>query len=188
MKQFKFVDLFVLNNFVSFLFFRTYYNLTGKWNLDFDFIQPRRKFTTGAAPRQHCQRSSRAGIVLAVDPHEVCRGAGKASKGNTGIVLTSSAALELTFRLSWSLWRLVWRIFFLSFLVVWPTRQSKICRIVIFDQKTCFNAKNKFLKLNKSKTFLDKLVKLSRELRTWPKKRDWFLIADTLCYIKKNIN
>ena len=35
--------------------------------------------------------------MLAVDPHEVCRGAGKASKGNTGIVLTSSAALALTF-------------------------------------------------------------------------------------------
>ena len=33
---------------------------------------PRRKFTTGAAPRQHCQRTSSAGIVLAVDPHEVC--------------------------------------------------------------------------------------------------------------------
>ena len=57
----------------------------------------RRKFTTGAAPRQHCQRTSSAGIVLAVDRHEVCRGAGKASKGNTGIVLTSSAALALTF-------------------------------------------------------------------------------------------
>ena len=58
---------------------------------------PRRKFTTGGAPRQHCQRTSSAGIVLAVDHHEVCRGAGKASKGNTDIVLTSSAALALTF-------------------------------------------------------------------------------------------
>ena len=62
-----------------------------------NFLLPRRKFTTGAAPRQHCQRTSSAGIVLAVDPHEVCRGADKASKGNTGIVLTSSAALALTF-------------------------------------------------------------------------------------------
>ena len=60
-------------------------------------LLPRRKFTTGAAPRQHCQRTSSAGIVLAVNPHEVCRGAGKASKGKTGIVLTSSAALALTF-------------------------------------------------------------------------------------------
>ena len=60
-------------------------------------LQPRRKFTTGAAPRQHCQRKSSTGIALAVDPHEVCRGASKASKGNTGIVLTSSAALALTF-------------------------------------------------------------------------------------------
>ena len=30
--------------------------------------------------------------------------------------------------------------FFYSFFVVWPSRQSKICRIVIFDQKTCFTA------------------------------------------------
>ena len=60
------------------------------------FFKPRRKFTTGAAPRQHCQWTSSAGIVLAVDPHEVCRDAGKASKGNTGIVLTSNAALALT--------------------------------------------------------------------------------------------
>ena len=37
-------------------------------------------------------RGGQAGIVLALDPHEVCRGAGKTSKGNTGIVLTSSAA------------------------------------------------------------------------------------------------
>ena len=37
--QFKFVDLYVVNNFVSQLFFRISYNLTGKWNLDIDFFQ-----------------------------------------------------------------------------------------------------------------------------------------------------
>ena len=44
--------------------------------------------------------------------------------------------------LSWSLWCLVWQIFF-SFFVVWSSRQSKICIIVIFDQKTFFTAKKK---------------------------------------------
>ena len=58
---------------------------------------PRRKFITGAAPRQHCQRTSSAGIVLAVDPHEVCRGAGGTPIVNNGIVLTSGTALALAF-------------------------------------------------------------------------------------------
>ena len=38
------------------------------------------------------------------------------------------------------------------------------------------------------KPFLDKLIKLSRKLRTWHKKGLWLLIADTSFYIKKNIN
>ena len=38
MLQFKFVDIFVVNNFVS-TFFRISYNLTGKWNLDIDFFK-----------------------------------------------------------------------------------------------------------------------------------------------------
>ena len=33
--------------------------------------------------------------MLAVDPHEVCRGAGKTSKGNTGIVLAFGAGAVL---------------------------------------------------------------------------------------------
>ena len=35
--------------------------------------------------------------------------------------------------LGWSLWRLVWRIFFF---VVWSPKQSKICRLLIFDKRT----------------------------------------------------
>ena len=39
MLHFKFVDLCVVNNFVSSYFFRISYNLTGKWNLDIDFFK-----------------------------------------------------------------------------------------------------------------------------------------------------
>ena len=38
MLRFKFLDLYVVNNFVS-TFLRISYNLTGKWNLDIDFFQ-----------------------------------------------------------------------------------------------------------------------------------------------------
>ena len=37
MLRFKFVDLYVVRNFVSKLFFHISYILTGKWNLDIDF-------------------------------------------------------------------------------------------------------------------------------------------------------
>ena len=36
-----------------------------------------------------------------------------------------------------------WDKFFIFIFVVWSSRQSKICRIVIFDQKTCFTTKKK---------------------------------------------
>ena len=39
MLQFKLVDLYVINNFVSPLFFRMSFNLTGNWNLDNEFFQ-----------------------------------------------------------------------------------------------------------------------------------------------------
>ena len=39
MLRFKLVDLYVVNNFVSYFFSRISYNLTGKWNLDIDFFQ-----------------------------------------------------------------------------------------------------------------------------------------------------
>ena len=40
MLRFKLVDLYVVNNFVSKLFFRILYNSTGnRWNLDIDFFQ-----------------------------------------------------------------------------------------------------------------------------------------------------
>ena len=38
MLHFKFIDLYVVNNFVS-TFFRISYNLTEKWNLDINFFQ-----------------------------------------------------------------------------------------------------------------------------------------------------
>ena len=39
MLRLKLVDFYVVKNFVSQLFFRISYNLTGKWNLDIDFFQ-----------------------------------------------------------------------------------------------------------------------------------------------------
>ena len=39
MLTFKLVVLYVVNNFVSKLFFHISYNFTGKWNLDIDFFQ-----------------------------------------------------------------------------------------------------------------------------------------------------
>ena len=39
MLGFKLVDLYVVNNFISYLFFRISYNLTEKWNLDINFFQ-----------------------------------------------------------------------------------------------------------------------------------------------------
>ena len=39
MLRFKLVDIYVVNNFVSQLFFRISYNLIRKWNLDIDFFQ-----------------------------------------------------------------------------------------------------------------------------------------------------
>ena len=39
MPRFKFVNIFRVNNYVSSLFFRTPYSLTGKWNFVIDFFQ-----------------------------------------------------------------------------------------------------------------------------------------------------
>ena len=39
MWRFKFVDLFVVNNFVSYLSYCISYKLTEKWNLDIDFFE-----------------------------------------------------------------------------------------------------------------------------------------------------
>ena len=39
MYQLKFIDLFVVKNFVLYRFFRISYNLTGSWNFDFHFFQ-----------------------------------------------------------------------------------------------------------------------------------------------------
>ena len=73
--------------------------------------------------------------------------------------------------------------FSFSFIVVWSTKQLKIYRIVIFDQITCFTVKNKFLKFDPGKTFMDKLVKLSRKPKG--RRKNWlrFLIAVILYYI-----
>ena len=39
MLRFRLVDLYIVNNFISQLFFRISYNLTEKWNLGIDFYQ-----------------------------------------------------------------------------------------------------------------------------------------------------
>ena len=51
-----------------------------------------------------------------------------------------------------------------------------------------FGAKPKLGKFDPGNPFLVKLVKLSRELRTWPNESIWFRTTDTLFYIIKNIN
>ena len=61
--------------------------------------------------------------------------------------------------LGWSLWRI-----FFSFFIVWSSKQSKIFRIVIYDKKNVL-FQNKILKFDQSMPFMDKLVKLSRELK-----------------------
>ena len=43
----------------------------------------------------------------------------------------------------------------------------------------------KLAKFDSGKPFDDKLVELSRKIKKWHKKRLLFLIAVTMCYIKK---
>ena len=75
--------------------------------------------------------------------------------------------------------------FFFSSFFVWSKRQSLIYRKVIFYQKTCLTTKKKFVKFDPGKPFMDKLVKLSRELTEAQKLTSVFDCSHIVLHLKK---